>query len=60
MEFSYAVLDEFGDTFRKFYSKQMAENFLATRPEFQLQKLKVKTLAEKLTEFTALHGEPPF
>jgi len=38
----------------------MAETFLATRPEFELQKLKVKTLAEKLSDFTALHGEPPF
>ena len=60
MEFSYAVLDEFGDLFRKFYSKQMAEQFLKTRPEFSIQKLKVKTQAEKLVEFTALHGDPPF
>ena len=60
MEFSYAVLDEFGDVFRKFYSKQMAEYFLETRPEFKLLKLKVKSQTEKFAEFTNLHGEPPF
>jgi hypothetical protein len=60
MEFSYAVLDEFGDVFRKFYSKQMAEHFLETRPEFSIQKLKVKSQAEKLAEFTSIHGDPPF
>lgn len=60
MEFSYAVLDEFGDVFRKFYSKEVAMDFVKYKPEFQLKKLKVKSQAEVLAEFTSIHGEPPF
>ena len=53
----FIVIDEFGDSIRKFYTRQEAKQFMATRDGTKLVVLKKPDLVSKLLDDL---GQAPF
>ena len=53
------IEDEDGNIFRTFNNKEVANEFLALRPDCKINKIEEQKEID-FVAFTKLHGEPPF